>query len=153
MGKDDVRSVGRSKLVPFIQGESAAARHERRKAENLRMSRALESWCRASGISFKISNEGHHWRFRKEGLFAEWWPSSAKLVRQGDYDRGIHVHDVNQAMKILSAFFKSRTTRTVIACEICGKTLEQPLEVGLVAHEGTAPIGVCFDCGQRRINS
>jgi hypothetical protein len=153
VAKDDVRSVGRSKIVPFIPGEAAMDRHDRRKNENLKRADTMRTWCRAVDVSFKISNDGHHWRFRSGDRFAEWWPSSAKLVRQGDYDRGIHVHDVHQAINILSGHFKTKKSRTVTKCEICGKDLDRPLEVALQAHEGSAPLGVCFGCGSSRIDS
>ena len=101
----DSRSVGRSKLVPFVPGEDASSRHNRRLALNLEAKGKLEAWCRELGVQFKVGNDGHHWRFKRGELVAEWWPSSAKLVLQQRYEDGVHVHDHEQARKLLARHF------------------------------------------------
>lgn len=101
----DQRSVGRSKLVPFVPGEDAGSRHQRRLVLNLKAKGELEAWCRERGVQFKVGNDGHHWRFKRGELVAEWWPSSAKLVLQQRYEQGVHVHDHEQARKLLARHF------------------------------------------------
>lgn len=103
----DSRSVGRSKLVPFKPGEDAGTRHARRLTFNLAAKHELEAWCRGRGVHFKVSNDGHHWRFKRAQLIAEWWPSSAKLVLQQRYENGVHVHDHMQAREILAKHFRA----------------------------------------------
>lgn len=36
------------------------------------------------------------------GAVAEWWPSSAKLVLDRKYERGVHAHDYEQVMRYLT---------------------------------------------------
>lgn len=40
---------------------------------------------------------------------AEWWPSSAKLVLNKDWDNGIHTHDVDQLINELARWFYGTT--------------------------------------------
>lgn len=92
----DASGAGRSKLIPFDPDESAAARHERRLQENLKAVDELKAWCKERNVDIRISNEGQHWRFKYWHSIAEWWPSSAKLVFNKNWDSGIHVHDYQQ---------------------------------------------------------
>lgn len=104
MGQRDVRSMGRSKIVPFVEGEHAKDRHERRLRVNLETGRVeVEEWCKPLGVTLEIKNGGHHWIFRRDNWIAEWWPSSAKLVVGRSYGRGIHAHDWQQVTRLLSA--------------------------------------------------
>jgi hypothetical protein len=98
----DIKSLGRSKVVPYIEGELPADRHVRRleAAMHHRWQTRLENWCTGNGCTLIISNHGQHWRITGN-LNAEWWPSSAKLVMERRYDRGIHCHDVAQLLKFL----------------------------------------------------
>jgi hypothetical protein len=50
-------------------------------------------------LALRINNGGHHWIFERDKFFAEWWPSSAKLVFQRQYQRGVHVYDWTQAAR------------------------------------------------------
>lgn len=50
-------------------------------------------------MTLRICNQGHHWIFERPGFFAEWWPSSARLVLFHKYDAGIHAHDHAQVMR------------------------------------------------------
>ena len=103
----DIKGAGRSQLVPFKPGEHPTARHERRLRENLAMQPRVLEWCQQRGLAWRITNAGHHWQIRGGKLFVEWWPSSAKLVFNKRYDKGIHVHDVDQLIdqleKVLEA--------------------------------------------------
>lgn len=94
----DVKSAGRSKLVPFKHTESYQNRHKRRLTINLLHQNELEGWCRQYGIEFNIGNEGHHWQFRGQKRRADWWPSSGKLVINARWNRGIHCHDYTQVI-------------------------------------------------------
>lgn len=105
MGNPDTGSAGRSKLVPFVPGEDPGARHDRRLNANLSRQEDVREWCKVAGVRLTIKNHGHHWRFVRGKQEAEWWPSSAKLVIQRNYDRGIHVHDHLQALARLRKHF------------------------------------------------
>ena len=91
----------RSRHVPYRQNESWQQRHERRLQFNVGREEAVRAWAQRHGIQLVISNHGHHWRFKRGRRTAEWWPSSARLVLQRDYQKDHHVHDHEQAMKIL----------------------------------------------------
>lgn len=64
MSHSDVRSAGRSGIVPYRPDEGASERHARRLAVNVDQGRAaVEAWCADNGIGVAISNGGHYWRF------------------------------------------------------------------------------------------
>ena len=98
----DTKTLGRSKVVPYIEGEDPSHRHLRRleAAMHSRWPTRLENWCAGNGCTLTISNHSQHWRITGN-LHAEWWPSSAKLVIDRQYDRGIHCHDVAQLLACL----------------------------------------------------
>src|SRR5690348_4211933 len=102
MRYSDTKSVGRSDLVPWRAGESHSDRHGRRLNDALRFESVLQAWCDERGVALKVSNEGHHWRFMSPKVFAEWWPSSAKLVFDKKYQNGVHCHDVEQVATLLA---------------------------------------------------
>jgi len=102
---NDAKSAGKSKLVPFKEGEEASQRHERRLSFNLNSKEKIEEWCKEQKIKLKISNYGHHWSFKKNDDTVYWWPSSAKLVINEKWTKGIHVHDYEQAIKQLIKVF------------------------------------------------
>jgi len=104
--------MGRSKLIKFKKYEAPMERHDRRKRENLAHCEVLEQFCREHGIEFKITNEGHHWQFRKDATLVEWWPSSAKIVINKRWHQGIHTHDWEQAKKVLCRTFKIEICQT-----------------------------------------
>jgi hypothetical protein len=97
----DIRSLGRSSLAPFIEGEPFKARHERRKKTNLSYADELSNWCNDNGWRFEIKNDAHHWIFRKGNTLVEWWPSSAKLVKNKAWSKGIHCHDYLKVINFL----------------------------------------------------
>lgn len=102
MAKPDVRSAGRSSRIPYFAREEPGQRHERRKAENVARVAYVEEQCQALGVTVAVYNHGHHWQFRlPSGKIVEWWPSSAKLVVDQRWDKGIHVHDWEQALAIV----------------------------------------------------
>lgn len=98
MKYQDTKSLGRSLVCPYKEGESASKRHKRRLKTNLNMSEMLNQWCKDHGIEVHRSNGGHHWQLIAGKKIAEWWPSTAKLVFDKNWTRGIHCHDVNKLM-------------------------------------------------------
>ena len=98
----DRTKAGRSRLIPFRNGEAATDRHSRRLRENVAAAEELRAWCAEHGIDMTVTNGGHHWQFRlPTGQVAEWWPSRAKFVWDKQWAKGIHVHDHEQARKLL----------------------------------------------------
>lgn len=98
MSRPDRSSAGRSRQVPYIYGEPAMGRHNRRRRAALEAEANVRRWCANRGVRLVISNEGHHWRFSTAEWVAEWWPSSAKLVFDKDWNRATHVHDSSQVL-------------------------------------------------------
>jgi hypothetical protein len=103
MGFRDKRKAGRSAIVPFIPGEDTGDRHARRLGANLLNEQAAREQAIALGLTLDILNDGQHWRFSGTDNFArvflaEWWPSSAKLVINKQWRRGIHCHDWQQVI-------------------------------------------------------
>lgn len=77
-------------------------RHDRRLETNLSAEDAVAQWCREHKVRFWIKNEGHHWIFKRDLEMVEWWPSSAKFVKNKQWDRGVHVYDYKQALQQLT---------------------------------------------------
>ncbi len=101
----DSEAMSKSRLVPYIPGEHPGERHERRLHTNLRRQELVKDWAHRAGVTLTIYNRGQHWRFTKGKVEAEWWPSSAKLVLQRKYDNDQHIHDHEQAIKVLVKHF------------------------------------------------
>jgi len=95
----DIKKAGRSKIIPFLPRESALDRHGRRLVTNLKQVDAVYKWAQSYGLEFTIQNTGHHWTFKRTGFIAEWWPSSAKMVFNKQWAKGVHVHDYEQAQR------------------------------------------------------
>lgn len=106
----DRTTAGRSASVPYIPGEEPGARHARRHGEAQANEERARVFCRQVGLSLSVCNHGHHWIFslsEPHRMFvAEWWPSSAKLVVQKKWEKGIHVHDVDQVIGVLGPIFQ-----------------------------------------------
>jgi hypothetical protein len=98
-------SAGRSKIVPFNPGEDPSDRHFRRKEANLARQNTVREFCQQNGIDLKVNNDGHHWIFSKGDQLLEWWPSSAKMVKNKKWKQGMHVHDYEQLMIQARQFF------------------------------------------------
>lgn len=97
----DVQHVGHSTLVPYRRGEG----HARRLHGNLRYEPQVREWCRKHGFAVRITNEGHHWQLTKDKFVAEWWPSSAKLVFNKQWNQGYHCHDYRQTLEIIERVY------------------------------------------------
>lgn len=78
-------------------------RRQRRVDRNLDVSREAKARADRRGFTLRVLNEGQHWLFQKPGLVAEWWPSSAKLVLNRDYDHDQHAHHWPQVAARLEA--------------------------------------------------
>jgi len=103
----DRSSIGRSDVAAYYHGEPGGDRHARRLNGAIDFQEVLREWCLRNGFTLKIRNDGHHWIL--QGVFlAEWWPSSAKLVFNKRWDRGVHCHDVEQLATIVSKRLESQ---------------------------------------------
>ncbi len=103
--KPDATKCTGKNSVGFRQGESWPERHARRLKAALEHRQSVENWCGRNGLELTITNRGQHWVFRKGQRIAEWWPSSAKLVIDQKYGRGIHTHDWAQLLLQLDKAF------------------------------------------------
>ncbi len=54
-----------SPICPFVPGESPDHRHYRRLTTNLNYADEVKKVCEQHNIICTITNEGHHWQFRK----------------------------------------------------------------------------------------
>jgi len=96
----DVRGVGRSSVVPYIEGESKQLRHSRR--SNAANGRQDQTRARLESIgwSLVLKDHGSHWIISRDKNIVEWWPSTAKAVVNKRWRNGVHVHDVNQLIQL-----------------------------------------------------
>ena len=97
----DTSSLGKSNLIPYRKNEDPKSRHYRRLKVNLNWRNDLIQWARANSFRVEVKNEGHHWILVKPEIRVEWWPSSAKLVINQKWDKGIHCHDYKQLIDLL----------------------------------------------------
>lgn len=95
----DRSKAGRSNIVPYKPGEDSSDRHWRRLSVNLEHEEEIRLQAGARGLKLQIANDGQHWMFARPGLIAEWWPSSAKLVFNKQWRRGVHCHDWQQVFR------------------------------------------------------
>ena len=99
----DKYQAGKSKLVPYRNGEAWQQRHNRRKEEALSKRETVEGWCKRNKFTIRINNNGHHWiMMNPNNKSIQWWPSSGKLVIGNQWLQGIHVHDIYQLIDILA---------------------------------------------------
>jgi len=71
----------------------------------LRYEAQVREWCRGHAFALRISNEGHHWQLNEDKFLAEWWPSSAKLVINKQWNQGRHYHDYRQALEMIERVY------------------------------------------------
>ena len=76
-----------------------------RRGRRMQRTSGLESevraWTERQGCAVRVLNDGHHWLFQKPGFVAEWWPSSARLAVNRDYDRHIHAPHWAEVVTVL----------------------------------------------------
>lgn len=95
--------IGKSSTVPYIQNESWDVRHKRRKHEAVKRKDEVKMWCLGAGWSFRTANNDHHWIFiTKSKKMIEWFPSSGKFSIGKKWQETIHMHDVDQLIKVLA---------------------------------------------------
>ncbi len=105
----DKTSEGRSDAVPFDPYEDFKERHARRLGVNVTNKDLMLEFCKDHKIDFAVKNNEHHWMFIfDKKLWVEWWPSTAKLVINKQWNKGRHVHDIFQVMLILKRTFDLR---------------------------------------------
>ena len=83
-------------------------RHTRRLHGNLRYEAEVRESCRTRGFNLRVTNTGHHWQLTKQNFLAEWWPSSAKLVFNKQWEKGCHCHDYRQALEMIERVYAKR---------------------------------------------
>lgn len=97
---DANKIVGRSTRNRFTRDNKK--RHDRRLRDALRDHDAVVARMDEVGVSVDVKNSGHHWVFSIDSkAFAEWWPSSAKLVFDKKYYHGIHTHGSDQLVELV----------------------------------------------------
>lgn len=106
MSYQDTKTLGRSASVPFIAGEDPKERHARRAHEALIHVENATAKFSSIGVRLSVKNDGQHWIMTKGNKRAEWWPSSAKLVINQRWQRGIHAHDWTQVFSAVARMFK-----------------------------------------------
>jgi len=90
-----------AEICKYKKGEDAKDRHARRIQTNNEHADKLRNFCKSNGFSIDIKNEGQHWQIKHNGITIDWWPATAKLVVNQQFDKGIHVHDISQVIAYL----------------------------------------------------
>ncbi len=83
-------------------------RRERRMDRTSQQEAQVRTWAEQHGCSLRVLNDGHHWLFQKPGFTAEWWPSSAKLAVNRDYDRDHHAPHWAEVAAVLQGMLASQ---------------------------------------------
>ena len=85
-----------STVAPFIPGEDAQDRHQRRLEVALEMVDEARRRLAELGLTLKVSPDGgQHWQVSdRDGRIAEWWPQTGRFVALGNYRRPQKFHDV-----------------------------------------------------------
>ena len=68
-------------------------RRQRRLERNTNAADEAKTWADRHGFNLRVNNEGHHWMWEKGKFVVEWWPSSANLVLNRNYERSFRAHD------------------------------------------------------------
>ncbi len=86
-------------------------RRERRMRRTVHSESGIQSWAEQHGFALRVLNGGHHWIFEKPGVFAEWWPSSAKLALNHDYIHTLHAPHWSGVVVVLARSLGSETNK------------------------------------------
>ncbi len=100
MGKRDIFIAKRRPVRPYPKTLGWRKRHQERKEFNLKRRKRLEDWANKHGYTFKVMNQSH-WILTRKTKRCEWWPGTAKLVINQQFDRGIHAHDWLQVIDVI----------------------------------------------------
>jgi hypothetical protein len=76
-------------------------RRQRRMGRTAHQEVQVRDWAEEHGCSLRVLNEGHHWLFQKPGFTAEWWPRSAKLAVNRDYQGAYHTPHWRDVLVVL----------------------------------------------------
>lgn len=87
-----------SQLSP---GDYKRQRRERRRGRTGNAEKEIRAWAQRHGFTLRVLNDGHHWLFQRSGFVAEWWPGSAKLAINRDYQRSHHAPNWNDVLPFL----------------------------------------------------
>ncbi len=109
MPRKDKKFLGRSKLIPYIPGEVAIKRHSRRLAINISYWEVFHDYLHRHNFNCSQSQDQEHWTIYNGKEYYEFWPRSAKLIRNRKYRHGIHSHDILQVLEVI---FKKPFTLT-----------------------------------------
>ena len=74
----------------------------------------VRAWAEQRGCSLRVLNVGHHWLLQKPGFTAEWWPSSAKLAVNRDYDRDHHAPHWAEVAAVLQKMLATQSQLALI---------------------------------------
>lgn len=102
--RSPMQGAPRSEICPFVPGEAAGDRHQRR------METAVEMEARARrelndrdpDLVLVVHAGGSHWQV-KEGrrIVAQWWPQSGRFVPGERYGEARKAHDVEQMLRLI----------------------------------------------------
>lgn len=95
-------------IVPKY-GETWQQRHARRLTVALECRSNLQAWCDERSVSLRLWDTGTHWKLARPWFRAvrtvEWWPSSGRVVVNGDGRNPLKVHDVVGLKRIAAEVF------------------------------------------------
>lgn len=97
----DRTRLGRSDVCPYILGESYSSRHSRRLQSALDHTQETRDALARLGYKLRVTNNSHHWSITDGRSVIQWWPSSAKIVINETWNRGIHAHDHIQLVAVV----------------------------------------------------
>ena len=102
MGKyRDIKDLGTSETCPFKRGESSKDRHARRLKTNTEKDLEVMGWAASKGFTVSIKNNNHHWKLISGDKIIDWWPSSAKLIFNQQWNKGMHCHDTEKLIQAI----------------------------------------------------
>ncbi len=98
--------------------EDTSFNRRRRLDYNIAQQNVVRGWTDKNGITMKVTNNGHHWHFRKlhdghdklpkykqKTTQADWWPSTARFVLQRRYGNDLKVVDHEHLIELLDEHF------------------------------------------------
>ena len=112
----DVGSAGRSKRCPYIPGQAKQEARQRRLTTAIEDLDRLVKWAAENQVGMALRGEGQHWILTAGRRRIDWsaevpdapWRggSSAKMVRDQQWARGVQVHDVDQLIRLAARHFR-----------------------------------------------
>lgn len=84
--------------------EDYKKRHRQRKSRAEEDSNDAWLAFAKAGYFMTIHNDGHHWIITSGRETWEWWPSSAKLVRNKAWKKGYHVHSWQKVLETIIGY-------------------------------------------------